>query len=98
MTQINGSALLIELYQPGHRTPPFVRSGSRLCENSNARRARRNILDRLRFIRTYNTPDIWLDAMLENYIFYISRMYEFSHSLGHSLRSHPTLAPTIVRC
>jgi hypothetical protein len=21
--------------------------------------------------------------MLENYIFYISRMYEFSHSLGH---------------
>ena len=52
------------------------------CENSNARRARRNILDKLRFIRTYNTPDIRLDAMLENYIFYISRMYEFSHSLG----------------
>src|ERR1019366_2790846 len=28
MMQINGSGLLIELYQPGHRTPPFVRLGS----------------------------------------------------------------------
>ena len=63
-------------------TPPDVRFGSRPRENSNARRARRNILDKLRLIKTYNTPDIRLDAMLENYIFYISRMYEFSHSLG----------------
>ena len=67
----------------GKRERPLsdVRSGSRSRENSNARRAGRNILDKLRFIRTYNTPDIRLDAMLENYIFYISRMYEFSHSL-----------------
>src|ERR1035437_4506363 len=61
---------------------PNVADGSRPCEKSNARRARRNILDKLRFIRTHNTADIRLDAMLENYIFYISRMYEFSHSLG----------------
>src|SRR5450830_143923 len=53
---------------------PNVADGSRPCENSNARRARRNILDKLRFIRTHNTADIRLDAMLENYIFYISRM------------------------
>ena len=51
------------------------------CENSNARRARRNILEKLRVMRTDNAADIRLDAMLENFIFYISRMYEFSHSL-----------------
>ena len=32
-------------------------------------------------MRTDNAADIRLDAMLENFIFYISRMYEFSHSL-----------------
>src|ERR1017187_11004539 len=50
--------------------------------------ARRNIFDKLRVIRTDNTADIRLDAMLENYIFYISRMYEFSHSLGHKRTNH----------
>ena len=74
-----------------------VRFGSRPRENSNARRARRNILDKLRFIRTYNTPDIRLDAMLENYIFYISRMYEFSHSLGHLRPTHSAPVPANVR-
>jgi hypothetical protein len=54
--------------------------GSRPCENSNARHARRNILDKLSSIRTDNTVNIRLGAM---YIFYIFRMYEFSHSLGH---------------
>jgi hypothetical protein len=53
----------------------------RPCENSNARRARRNILEKLRVMRIDNAADIRLDAMLENFIFYISRMYEFSHSL-----------------
>jgi hypothetical protein len=38
-----------------------------------------------------------LDAMLENYIFYISRMYEFSHSLGHSRPSDPALTLANVR-
>jgi hypothetical protein len=32
-------------------------------------------------MRTDNAADIRLVAMLENSIFYISRMYEFSHSL-----------------
>jgi hypothetical protein len=53
----------------------------RPCENSNARRARRNILEKLRVMRIDNAADIRLDVMLENFIFYISRMYEFSHSL-----------------
>jgi hypothetical protein len=39
------------------------------------------ILEKLRVMRTANAADMPLDAMLENYIFYISRMYEFSHSL-----------------
>ena len=61
----------------------IVHFGSRLCENFNARRARRNILEKLRDMRTDNAADIRLNAMLENYIFYTSPMYEFSHSLGH---------------
>jgi hypothetical protein len=32
-------------------------------------------------MRTDNAADIRLNAMLENCIFYISPMYEFSHSL-----------------
>jgi hypothetical protein len=27
--------------------------------------------------------DVWPDAALKNFIFYIFSMYEFSHSLGH---------------
>jgi hypothetical protein len=37
-------------------------------------------------MRTDAAADIRLDAVLENCIFYISTMYEFSHSLGHSRR------------
>jgi hypothetical protein len=32
-------------------------------------------------LRTDNAADIRLDAMSENCVFYISPMYEFSHSL-----------------
>jgi hypothetical protein len=60
-----------------------VRYGSRLCKNFNVRRARRNIFEKLRNMRTDNAADIRLNAMLGNCIFYISPMYEFSHSLGH---------------
>src|SRR5260370_31018480 len=88
------------------------RCGSRPCENSNARRARRNILEKLRAMRTDNAADIRLDAMLENCIFYISPMYEFSHSLGHNLKGsqrailvrstsvtgHPRYLPTLTLC
>jgi hypothetical protein len=60
-----------------------VAFGSRLCENFNVRRARRSIFEKLRDMRTDNAADIRLNAMLGNCIFYISPMYEFSHSLGH---------------
>jgi len=63
------------------RSTANVGFGSRPCENSNARRARRNILEKLRVLRTDNAADIRLDAMSENCVFYISPMYEFSHSL-----------------
>ena len=63
------------------RSTANVGFGSRPCENSNARRARRNILEKLRVLRTDNAADIRLDAMSENCVFYISLMYEFSHSL-----------------
>jgi hypothetical protein len=59
----------------------FVRLRPRPCQNSNARRARRSILEKFHVMRTDNAADIRLDAILENCIFYIFRMYEFSHSL-----------------
>ena len=62
--------------------PRHVGDWPRPCENSNARRARRNILEKLRIMRTNNAADIRLGVMLENSIFYIFTMYEFSHSLG----------------
>src|SRR5437879_982105 len=69
------------------RTFPDRRLGPRPCENSNARRARRNIFEKLRVLRTDNAADVRLDAILENCIFYISAMHEFSHSLGQKLPS-----------
>jgi len=59
----------------------FVRYWTRLCENFNVRRARRSIFEKLRDMRTDNAADMRLNAMLGNCIFYISPMYEFSHSL-----------------
>jgi hypothetical protein len=41
-------------------------------------------------MRTDNAADIRLVATLENSIFYISRMYEFSHSLGQKLTNRPS--------
>ena len=61
-----------------------VRFGSWPCKNSNARRARRNILEKLRVMRIDDSADMRLDAVLENCIFYIFQMYEFLHSLGQN--------------
>jgi hypothetical protein len=74
-----------------------VRFGSRLCENFNVRRARRNIFEKLRDMRIDNAADIRLNVMLGNCIFYISPMYEFSHSLGQSRPSHLRPQSTNVR-
>jgi hypothetical protein len=55
-----------------------------LCENSSARRARRNISKKLRTMESNRAARTMFDTLLENYIFYISPMYEFSHRLGQS--------------
>jgi hypothetical protein len=49
----------------------------------------------LRVLRTDNAADIRLDAMSENCVFYISPMYEFSHSLDpkRTLMSARSRAP-----
>src|SRR5450756_1911986 len=41
----------------------------------------------MRVMKTNNAVDVWPDAALKNFIFYIFRMYEFSHSLALQLRS-----------
>jgi len=53
-----------------------------LCENSSARRARRNISKKLRAMESNRAPRTMFDILLENCIFYISQLYEFSHRLG----------------
>jgi hypothetical protein len=60
-----------------------VRSGSWLCENSSARRARRSISRKLCNAESNRAVCAIFDALLENCIFYISPMYEFLHSQGH---------------
>jgi hypothetical protein len=84
---------------PSHSAPipTNVCFGSRLCENFNVRRARRNIFEKLRDMRTDNAADIRLNAMLGNCIFYISPMYEFSHSLGQKRTNYRGQKSTFVR-
>jgi len=53
----------------------------RPCENSNARRVRRNIFYKLRIMRNDDAADMRFDAASEKCIFYISPMSEFSHGL-----------------
>src|SRR6516225_10428174 len=62
--------------------PAYVSFGSWLCENSSARRARRNISKKLRTMESKRAPRTVFDTLLENCIFYISQLYEFSHRLG----------------
>src|SRR5262249_1095200 len=64
--------------------PAYVGSGSWPCENSGTRRARRNISKKLRISVSNHAARMRPDAVLENCIFYISPMYEFSHSQGQS--------------
>jgi hypothetical protein len=51
----------------------------------------------MRVMRPDNAVDVWLDAALKNFIFYIFSMYEFSHSLGHKRTTHPRPKSTVVR-
>jgi hypothetical protein len=68
------------LFTPG--TASDVRFGSWLCENSSSCRAHGMILAQLPSGELNHTVRLMHDTGLENRIFYISAMYEFSHSLG----------------
>src|SRR2546430_7493084 len=72
----------ISMLVPG----PNVRYWSWLCENSSARRARRNISKKLRTMESNRAARTMFDTLLENCIFYISQLYEFSHRLGQQRR------------
>src|SRR5262249_8487237 len=71
-----------------------VRYGSWLCQNSSTRRRRRNILKELHIRESKILHTTMFDALMENSFFYISRMYEFLHRLGHkqTLRHHSTMS------
>jgi hypothetical protein len=61
------------------------------CVKTSTSAARVEIFfEKLRDMRTDNAADIRLNAMLGNCIFYISPMYEFSHSLDPERTSHPS--------
>jgi hypothetical protein len=51
----------------------------------------------MRVMKTDNAVDVWPDAALKNFIFYIFSMYEFSHSLGHKRTNHRRPKSTFVR-
>ena len=61
-----------------------VRYGSWSCENSSALRKRRNISVKLGIMKPNHPAHIRLNTVLENCIFYISTMYEFSHRVGQT--------------
>src|SRR5829696_7781013 len=61
-----------------------VRFGSWPCKNSVVRLTRRNISKKLRSTESNHIAYARLGSLLENGIFYISSMYEFSHSQGHN--------------
>src|SRR5262245_161354 len=59
-----------------------VRVGSWLCENSSGRATRRNISGQLHPSESNHTAHARFDALLENCVFYILRMYEFLYRVG----------------
>src|SRR6516164_7452880 len=80
----NTSTVHLETTALRDSRPRYVSYGSWLCENSSARRARRNISKKLRTTESNRAARTMFDTLSENCIFYISPMYEFSHRLGHS--------------
>jgi hypothetical protein len=71
----------------GHEFLRQGRDGPRPWENSSAVRARRRISENVRIMKLNHPAQIRLDTVLENCIFYISPMYEFSHSLGQKQKN-----------
>jgi hypothetical protein len=54
------------------------------CENFSGRATHRNIPEQLHLWESNHTAHARFDALLENCVFYISRMYEFLHSQGQT--------------
>jgi len=72
---------------PQQKQHAQVRYGSWLCQNSSTRRRRRNILKELHIRESKILHTTMFDALMKNCFFYISRMYEFLHRLGHDQTS-----------
>jgi hypothetical protein len=71
----------------GSHGPADVSVGSWSCENSSALRKRRNISVKLGIMKPNHPAQIRLNTVLENCIFYISTMYEFSHRVGQNAKN-----------
>jgi hypothetical protein len=69
----------------------LVQTGSWPCENFSGRATRRNISEQLHLWESNHTAHARFDALLENCVFYISRMYEFLHSQGQEENAVGTL-------
>src|SRR5215470_15099556 len=83
---IRTSSAFADLSRRGaHRATVFCGNWPR--ENCSGLRGRRSISEKLRNTKLNHSAQIRLDTMLENCIFYISPMYEFSRSQGQTRTS-----------
>src|SRR5262249_15179093 len=76
------------------RASIYVGEGPWPCENLSARRERRIVRRNCASSESNLTAHASRDLELENCIFYILQMYEFSHNLGQE----PTLAHQVDGC
>jgi hypothetical protein len=88
VTQINGSVVLVELFQSADcRPPPFVRFGSWLRENSEIEFANGNFVSTSINLKNKNAGDGCRDKTIEKIILRAFRARAFSRSLGHFRKS-----------
>src|SRR5262249_866661 len=67
-------------------TPPVITTASAVVTPLPGTR---NISKKLRIMESNDAARAMFDTLLENYIFYISPMYEFLHSQGQKLHKRP---------
>jgi hypothetical protein len=84
MQRLHAPTALHNLKAPAGSYDIHFSFGSWSCENSSALRKRRNISVKLGIMKPNHPAHIWLNTVLENCIFYISTMYEFSHRVGQN--------------
>src|SRR5262249_48355023 len=66
------------------------------CENSSALRARRSISEKSHTMELNHPTQIQLDTRVGELFFYISPMYEFSHSQGQNRKSVVPRLPALL--